>query len=317
MDLTTLAAGAMAGLGVGLVYWFFAMHSAAPNPDPQPYAEPAPPKPKPALPLRERVSAALGQGAQPLLRGQRGSKLQAKLAGAGLSVKPQEFLVVQLACVAVLGAAGWLRFSSVLVAGAAGFGGYFLPSMWVRRKDLKRRRRIDSQLADMIAMLANGLRAGYSTQQAVASVSEANREPISGEMRRVVRETALGIELEVALQHLNERLQSKDFDMMMTAIAIHRRVGGNLADVMDKISDVIRERVKIAGEVRVLTAQGRASGYIITALPFAVGGILSLISPGYEKPLLQSPIGWGMLATGMISIGSGYAIIRKITNITI
>jgi tight adherence protein B len=167
--------------------------------------------------------------------------------------------------VALLGAAAWLRFGSPLVAIAAGCGGYFLPSMWVRRKDKKRRLKIDSQLADMIGMLANGLRAGYSIQQAVASVAEANREPIAGEMRRVVRETALGIELEVALQHLNERLQSKDFDMMMTAISIHRRVGGNLAEVMDKIADVIRERVRIAGEVRVLTAQGRASGYIVTS----------------------------------------------------
>jgi tight adherence protein B len=202
-----------------------------------------------------------------------------------------------------------------VVAAAAGFGGYFLPSIWVRRKDTKRRRKIDSQLADMIGMLANGLRAGFSIQQAVASVAEANRDPISGEMRRVVRETALGIELGVALQHLNERLQSKDFDMMMTAIAIHKRVGGNLAEIMDKISGVIRERVRIAGEFRVLTAQARASGYIITGLPFAVGGILSLISPGYELPLLQSPIGWGLIVVGLIMIGSGYAIIRKITNI--
>jgi tight adherence protein B len=85
---------------------------------------------------------------------------------------------------------------------------------------------------------------------------------------------------------------------------------------MDKIAEVIRERVRIAGEVRVLTAQARASGYIITALPFAVGGLLSLISPGYEGPLFQSPIGWGLIAAGMIMIGSGYAIIRKITDIT-
>lgn len=316
MDLTALAPGAMAGLGVGLVFWFFAARRTAAVPDEPPYDAPAPQAPKRALALRERVSAALGQGARPLLRGQRGSKLQTKLAVAGLSLKPHEFVLLQLVCVALLAAAAWFRFNSVLVAAAAGFGGYFLPSIWVRRKDLKRRRRIDSQLADMIRMLASGMRAGFSIQQAVASVAEANREPISGEMRRVVRESALGIELEVALQHLSERLQSKDFDMMMTAIAIHRRVGGNLAEVMDKISDVIRERVKIVGEVRVLTAQGRASGYIITALPFAVGGILSLISPGYERPLFQSPLGWGLIAAGMIMIGIGYAIIRKVTDIT-
>jgi tight adherence protein B len=316
MELTVLGPGAMAALGVGLVFWFFAARLAAPDPDTLSYEQPSPQKPKPAVPLRERLSAALGQGAKPLLRGQRRSKLQAKLEGAGLSVKPHEFVVLQLVCVALLAAAAWLRFNSLVVAAAAGFGGYFLPSIWVRRKDKKRRRKIDSQLADMVGMLANGLRAGFSIQQAVASVAEANRDPISSEIRRVVRETALGIELTVALEHLNERLQSKDFDMMMTAIAIHRRVGGNLAEVMDKISEVIRERVKIAAEFRVLTAQARASGYIITGLPFAVGGILSMISPGYELPLLQSPVGWGLIVVGMIMIGSGYAIIRKITNIT-
>src|ERR1700682_2748170 len=152
MDLTTLVSGVMAGLGVGLVFWFFAMRQVAADSGQKEEDQPAPQEPKPSLPMRERLSAALGQGARPLLRGQRGSKLQAKLTGAGLSVKPHEFVVVQLACVALLDAAGWLRFNTILVAGAAAFGGYFLPSIWVRRKDLKRRRRIDSQLADMIGM---------------------------------------------------------------------------------------------------------------------------------------------------------------------
>ena len=317
MTLMSIAPGVLAAVGVGLVFWYFAGRRATPE-DPAEAAAfeiAAPPQPKVQEPLRTRLSGVLSQGARPLLRGQRGSKLQAKLSGAGLSVKPHEFVVVQLACVALLGGAAWLRFGSPLVAAGAGFGGYFLPSMWVRRQDKKRRRKIDSQLADMISQLANGLRAGFSIQQAVAGVAEANKQPISGEMHRAVRETALGIELEVALLHLNERLQSKDFDMMMTAISIHRRVGGNLAEVMDKIAEVIRERVRIAGEVRVLTAQGRASGYIVTGLPFAVGGLLSVISPGYEAPLFKSPIGWGLIAVGLISIGIGYAIIRKITDI--
>jgi tight adherence protein B len=92
-------------------------------------------------------------------------------------------------------------------------------------------------------------------------------------------------------------------------------VGGNLAEVLDQIADTIRERVKVAGEVRVLTAQARASGYIITGLPFAVGGILSLISPGFETPLFKNPLGWALIVVGLISISIGYAIIRKITDI--
>jgi tight adherence protein B len=315
MDLAALGPGAIAALGVGLVFAFFATRRATPRLEDELHELSVAQEPKRSLPLREQVSAALGRGAKPLLRGKRGSNLQAKLDGAGLSLKPHEFLVLQLACVAIVGAAAWFRFNSFPIAAAAGFAGYFIPSIWVRRRDLKHRRKMDSQLADMIGMLANSLRAGFSIQQAVASVAEAKREPISGEMRRVARETALGIELTVALAHLNQRLQSKDFDILMTAISIHRRVGGNLAEVMDKISAVIRERVRLAGEIRTLTAQARASGYIVTALPFAVGGILSLISPGYEMPLFQSPVGWALIAIGMIMIGTGYGIIRKITNI--
>ncbi|GAC1334689.1 MAG: type II secretion system F family protein [Candidatus Dormibacteria bacterium] len=321
MTINAILPGILAALGVGLVFWHFAgRRRADPGDAVSQHAEAAfeaasrlPPAPR--EPLRARLSGVLSQGARPLLRGQRGSKLQAKLTGAGLSLKPHEFVVVQLACVALLAGAGWLRFGSALVAAVAGLAGYFLPSIWVRRQDKKRRRKIDSQLADMITQLANGLRAGFSIQQSVASVAESNKQPISGEMNRAVRETMLGIELEVALLHLNERLQSKDFDMMMTAISIHRRVGGNLAEVMDKISGVIRERVRIAGEVRVLTAQARASGYIVTGLPFAVGGMLSVISPGYEGPLFKSPVGWGLIAVGLVSIGVGFAIIRKITDI--
>jgi tight adherence protein B len=96
---------------------------------------------------------------------------------------------------------------------------------------------------------------------------------------------------------------------------IHRTVGGNLSEVLDQIADTIRERIKVHGEVRVLTAQARASGYIITALPFAVGALLSIISPGFEQPMFSNPLGWAMLIVGLISISIGYAIIRKITNI--
>jgi tight adherence protein B len=314
-DLTALLPGVLAAAGVALLFWFFAAPAAGSARATEPEAEPVPKVSAPAVPLRERLSNALSPSTKPLLQGQRRDKLQAKLAGAGLSLKPHEFVLLQLACVALLAIAAQVRFASLPVTLAAGGAGYFLPSIWVRRQNTKRRRKIDSQLGDMIALMGNGLRAGFSIQQAVTSVAEANREPISSEIRRVVRETALGIDLEIALEHLNERLESKDFDMMMTAIAIHRRVGGNLAEVMDKIAEVIRERVRVAGEVRVLTAQARASGYIVTGLPFAVGGILSVISPGYERPLFQSPMGWGLIIAGLIMISVGYALIRKITNI--
>jgi tight adherence protein B len=179
----------------------------------------------------------------------------------------------------------------------------------------KRRQAFEAVLGDTISLVSNSVKAGYSIQQAMASVAENGRPPLAEEIGRVVRESSLGIDTETALQHANERLASKDFDLLVTAILIHRSVGGNLSEVLDKIAETIRERVRVHGEVRVLTAQARASGYIITALPFAVGALLSVISPTFERPLFTNPIGWGMLAVGLVSISIGYAIIRKITDI--
>ena len=116
---------------------------------------------------------------------------------------------------------------------------------------------------------------------------------------------------------MNARIQSEDFDLMVTAVQIHRVVGGNLAEILDTIAFTIRERIRIQGEIRTLTAQARASGYIITALPFALTAILTLISPGYITPLFKEPLGWAMLALALVMMGIGYSIIRKIASIEV
>jgi tight adherence protein B len=127
----------------------------------------------------------------------------------------------------------------------------------------------------------------------------------------------LGITVDDALEHMNARIQSEDFDLMVTAVQIHRVVGGNLAEILDTIAFTIRERIRIQGEIRTLTAQARASGYIITALPFALTGILTLISPSYILPLFKEPIGWAMLSLALIMMFIGYSIIRKISAIEV
>src|SRR6202011_1216922 len=120
-----------------------------------------------------------------------------------------------------------------------------------------------------------------------------------------------------ALEHMNQRIQSEDFDLMVTAVQIHRVVGGNLAEILDTIAFTIRERIRIHGEIRTLTAQARASGYIITALPFGLTGVLTLISPSYITPMFKEPLGWAMLALALMMMGIGYAIIRKIASIEV
>jgi tight adherence protein B len=317
---------AIAAVGAAIVFWWAVAGARTgvtgqdPATESQPEAlKPVAPStdPKRAVDARKLASRLAVRLAAPALRGKRNVEVQTRLSAAGTGLKPHEFLGLQFLAAAVLGLMGFVRFGNVLPAVGLGFVGYFLPRFWLRRLEKKRRMAIERQLADVINLLANALKAGHSTQQALATVAEAGREPMGSELQRVVREVQLGLELDVALRNVNERLKSKDFDMLVTAVIIHRRVGGNLADVLGKISHTVRERVKVHGEVRVLTAQARASGYIVTGLPFAVGAMLSLISPGFERPLFQSPLGWGMVTVGLIMVSVGYAIISKISDITL
>lgn len=265
--------------------------------------------------LRETLAGPITSAARPMLRGQRAGHLQVELNRAGLSIRAEEFALVRIGCATVVAALAFLRFGNILIMLAGALVGYLIPGIWLKRRQTRRRAAFESSLGDTVVLMANGVKAGYSVQQALASVAQGGRPPLAEEIARVIRETSLGLDLEDALQHANVRLASKDFDLVVTAILIHRTVGGNLAEVLDKIAETIRERVRVHGEVRVLTAQARASGYIITALPFAVGAILTIISPGFETPLFKSPIGWGMCIVGLISISIGYALIRRITNI--
>jgi tight adherence protein B len=264
--------------------------------------------------LREALATPMQNAAAPLMRGRQG-QLQAELQRADLELRAAEFVLIQVGVAVFLGLVALLRFGSIFAVIAALAIGYFLPPIYLKRRKAQRRRAFEQVLGDTITLLSNSVKAGYSIQQAMSSIAENGRPPLAGEIGRVVRETGLGIELDVALEHANQRLESKDFELLVTALLIHRTVGGNLAEVLDQIAETIRERVKVHGEVRVLTAQARASGYIITALPFAVGLILSLISPSFERPLFTTPIGWILVTIGLISISIGYAIIRKITDI--
>jgi tight adherence protein B len=202
---------------------------------------------------------------------------------------------------------------AILVAGLS----YFIPGFYVKYRQRSRFRKLNNQLGDTILLLSNALKAGYSFAQAMATIARSAPQPMSDEFSRAVREMNLGITVDDALEHMNARIQSEDFDLMVTAVQIHRVVGGNLAEILDTIAFTIRERIRIQGEIRTLTAQARASGYIITGLPFALTGILTVISPTYIFPMFKEPLGWFMLAVALVMMGIGYSIIRKISQIDV
>ena len=178
-------------------------------------------------------------------------------------------------------------------------------------------RAFNSQLGDALILIANSLRTGYSFMQALDMVAQEMRPPISTEFGRAVKEMNLGVPVENALGNLAKRIDSEDLDLVLTSVLIQRQVGGNLSEVLDNIARTIRERVRIRGEIRTMTAQGRISGIIISLLPIALGLVIYTMNPGYVRVLFVHPIGQLMLGVAVVGQIIGVFVIRRIVDIEV
>ena len=243
--------------------------------------------------------------------------MEHKLVQAGLLLRSSEFMVICLGS-ALLGAVLFLVFSGstllCLLGGVIGFG---IPLMILSLKIEKRKKAFNDQLGDTIVLIANALRTGYSFMQAIEMVSREMPQPISEEFAGVLKEMNLGVVTEEALNNMAKRVNSEDLDLVITAVLIQRQVGGNLAVVLDSIASTIRERIKIKGQIKTLTAQGKISGLIVGLLPIVIGSIMYLLNPEYIKILFVHPTGKMMLVAGAVSQLIGIMVIRKIINIDI
>lgn len=240
-----------------------------------------------------------------------------KLIQAGLPIRGAEFVVICLG-VALLSSILFILLSgSILMAFIGGIIGFLVPLLILRVKIDRRTKAFNLQLGDTLVLVANSLRTGYSFMQAIEMVSREMPKPIGEEFGRVLKEMNLGIPTEDAMNNMAKRVNSDDLDLSITAVLIQRQVGGNLAEVLTSIASTIRERVKIKGQIRTLTAQGRISGLIIGILPFGIGSVIYLINPEYIKVLFTHPMGKMMLAAGVVSQLIGMMVIRKIINIDI
>ncbi|TAK34470.1 MAG: secretion system protein F [Chloroflexota bacterium] len=239
------------------------------------------------------------------------------LARADLKLTVTEYLVVRGATTMSLALVGLVisGFSIVflLIAGAAGF---FLPQWYVGRRQSARLRTFNDQLGDTISLIVNALRSGFSLLQAIDMVSREAPKPTAEEFGRVVREIQLGLSPEEALENLVRRIDSEDLDMMVVAINVQHEVGGNLSQILDTIGNTIRERVRIKGEITSLTAQQKYAGYIISAIPVLLGGVLYLINKDYMQGMFQGPF-ICMPIGGGISLIIGFLVIRKIVSINV
>src|SRR3954447_2460886 len=207
-----------------------------------------------------------------------GANLARDLARADLRLKPSEYLAIWGACIVgfpvaflVLGfVIAPLGSPIALLAGV--LIGFWFPRFWLGRRKNSRLSAFNKQLPDTIMLIANALRAGSSFLQAIELVVRESRPPISTEFGRVIREVNLGLAFDTALENMVRRVKSDDLELMATAISIQHTVGGNLAEILDSIAFTIRERVRIKGEIRTLTAQQRLSGYVVGFLPIGLAG---------------------------------------------
>jgi tight adherence protein B len=249
-----------------------------------------------------------------------GQKWRTELARADLRLTVSEFLALHVIAMVGMGFLGYfVLFSGQIVLAILSAGvGIFLPRFYVSYKKSQRLRSFENQLADLLGLWVNSLRSGYSTMQSMEAISREAPAPSAQEFRRVVQEVQLGIPQDKALAHLLERMPSEDLDLVVTAVNIQREVGGNLAEILEVISHTIRERIKLKGEISVLTAQGRITGYLISGLPIVLALFLMAINPNYMGNLFKNRLcGWPMLAIGLGLIGIGSAVIQRIVDIEI
>lgn len=249
-----------------------------------------------------------------------GDRIARNLARADLKFKVGEYFVLIIVTILVGGLVAWFLGNRHPVSAIiGGLLGAFAPGFYVNSQQKKRLQKFNDQLSDMLNLMVNGLRAGYSTMQAMEAISKELPSPICDEFRRVIQEMQIGIPMETALENLLRRIPSQDLDFVVTAINVQREVGGNLSEILDNISFTIRERVRIKGEVRVLTSQVRTSGTVLSMIPFFLVLILWFLNPEY---LLSVTAGGTVITAAIICVVLGliftsYFIMMKIADIEV
>lgn len=242
-------------------------------------------------------------------------RIEFKLKQAGIPLFGGEFIIIT-AIVTVLSAAFIYMVSLNLNFSAATFMSVpLLAWIWVRVKIDRRKKAFTEQLGDCLTTVANALRAGYSFQQAMDVVAREMEPPMSTEFARVTADVAMGVNLETALEQMNRRMNSSDFELVVTAVLIQREVGGNLALILDTISDTINERIRMKREINSLTAQGRLSAWVLLILPFVVAAFCYFFNNEQFMMLFNEESGRTAMIVAVVLEIVGFFVIQKIVDI--
>ena len=252
-----------------------------------------------------------------LRRSARVSAIQESLLQAGMKFRAGNFLLLCLLCGAVAGLAAILWSKNPAIAWAALLVGAFLPYSLVSYRRQKRFEKFEELFPEAIDTLARAVRAGHAFTTALEMISNEVAEPLSSEFRKLFEEQKFGMPVRDALMNLTDRIPLVDVKFFVTAVMLQRETGGNLAEILDNLSYVIRERFKIQRQVKVHTAQGRLTMALLMAMPPAVVTILWTFSPEFVRPLFFDPIGHALLVASIALQTIGYFVIRKIIQIQV
>ena len=267
--------------------------------------------------LKEDFMWVLGRLGRLPARGSKLQEIQGNLVKADVMMRAEEYVgLVILVAVAVY-VVVFLLSGSAIVGILAGAVSLFVPGVIVNMKKRKRSEAMTYQLPEALNIISSGLRAGFSFPQALSVVIREMEGPLTQEFSRVLRENRLGKPMDDCLNDLLMRIENDDLELLVTALQIQRQVGGNLAEVLDGISHTIRERVRIKGEIKTLTAEGRLSAIILILLPFAIFFFIYISNPGYILTLTQDILGIIMIIGASIMMVIGIFVIRKIVAIDV
>jgi tight adherence protein B len=302
------AAGLLA-LGLAIGVWLV----LSPAPDPRAQARRLAPDRTEGSWLERTAAKATSLISRLTSRERRGG-LAHTLDRAGLKLGPADYILLVGA-----GALAGMAVGSLLAGPVLGMVFMVLAPvggrLFVAWKTSSRQAAFAEQLDEVLQLLASNLRAGHSLLQSLDALSQEVDQPAADEIGRIVNQVRVGRDISAALDESALRLGSQDWAWLAQAIAIHRQVGGNLADVLDRVGETIRERSRIRRQVRALSAEGRMSGWVLTGLPVAVALLLAVINPDYLGRFTQSFLGYLMLGTAVVLLVVGTLVIRKVVRI--
>lgn len=245
------------------------------------------------------------------------NKVQAALDRAGWPLRASEFTTLRVLAVVTGALVGWGLFGNVVLGIAVGTAGWFLPRLMLEQRVAARQARFLSQLPDTLQLLAGSLKAGYGILQAVDTVVKEAQDPTAAEFRQVLTESRLGLPLEDSLEAMAERIDSDDFRWVTVAINIQRRVGGNLAELLETVADTLREREMVRRQIASLSAEGKLSAVILTALPIVLALYMAVVNPTYIMTLFTQTVGQIMVLGAIILMVLGMLWMRRIIDIDV